>query len=76
MKTKNIKRYSNKKLKIFLWEWENLLPTRKIININTYIAARKEAFRRWNDNSYYYIQFFSNNPEASIDDFQMWFKEI
>lgn len=67
---------SDKKLKNFMREWEDSLPSRRLIGINTYINARKEAFKRWNDNSNYYISFFTQTPSATIDKFNRWFREI
>jgi hypothetical protein len=55
---KNFSKYTDKKLKNFLWEWENLIPTRKVINVETYAKTCEEAFKRWNDNSCCYIIFF------------------
>jgi len=73
---KNFPKYTDEKLKNFLWEWENVLPSRKVIDIETYVKARKEAFERWNDNSNYYIVYFLNKPKSPIEDFKIWFKEI
>ncbi|MFW5891239.1 MAG: hypothetical protein ACOCUI_03375 [bacterium] len=75
MSTKDFTKYSNKKLKRFLWEWESLPSTRILNDINTYIKARQEAFKRWDDNSYYYIIFFNCRPNATLKDFKVWLRE-
>ena len=68
-------KFSDKKLKEWINGWEQYPPTRYLCDWNTYTEALKESFKRFQDESYWKIEFFRNNPLATIEDFNIWFRE-
>jgi hypothetical protein len=72
----NFSKFSDRKLKDFISAWELIPGTRILNSIDTYIAALKESFNRFKDESYWKIEYFREHPEATIQDFEMWFREI
>ena len=69
-------KYSDKKLKNFIDLWEQCPVTRSLNSINIYIEALRESYKRFSDESYWKIEYFKSNPNSTIDDFEMWFREI
>jgi hypothetical protein len=72
----DFEKMSDKKLKEWISEWEQYPLTRNLSGIDVYTEALKESFKRFNDESYWKIEYFKEHLTATIDDFQMWFREI
>lgn len=67
---------SDKKLKEWIAGWEEFPLTRHLCNINVYTEALKESFKRFNDESHWKIEYFKQFPEATIEEFYSYFREI
>ena len=67
---------SDKKLKDWIRIWEEIPKIRNLSDLNVYISALTESFKRFSDESYWKIEYFKEHTEATIDDFNMWFREI
>lgn len=72
----NFQKMSDKKLKDWIRVWEEQPLTRTLSGIDAYVTALRESFKRFNDESYWKIEYFKENPTKTIDDFQLWFREI
>lgn len=66
---------SDKKLKRFIDMWESIPSVRLLNPLYTYIEALKELFKRFQDQSYLKISYFTNKPNASITEFNSWLSE-
>jgi hypothetical protein len=56
--------------------WEQCQTTRSLNSIDAYIEALKESFKRFQDESYWKIEYFKQFPENTIEQFELWFREI
>jgi hypothetical protein len=72
----DFQKMSDKKLKDFISAWELIPSTRILNNIDTYIEALTESYKRFSDESYWKIEYFKEHPDHDINQFQMWFREI
>jgi hypothetical protein len=67
---------SDKKLKRWIELWELSPVTRSLSGIDTYVEALKESFERFQDESHWKIEYFKQFPNNTIDQFEIWFREI
>lgn len=72
----DFQKMSDKKLKDFIRIWEEIPSVRTLNDLNTYITALQEAFKRFSDESYWKIEYFKQFPQATIDEFYVWFREM
>lgn len=72
----DFQKISDRKLKEFIRIWEEIPSIRTLNDLSKYIKALQESYKRFSDESYWKIQYFKEHPEATIEDFQMWFREI
>jgi hypothetical protein len=72
----DFEKMSDKKLKEWLRLWEEMPKVRNLNDLNTYIEALQESAKRFNDESYWKIEYFREHPNNDIHDFYVWFKEI
>lgn len=69
-------KFSDKKLKEWISGWEQYPLTRNLCGIDCYTEALKESYKRFNDESYWKIEYFKQFPNNTIEQFEMWFREI
>lgn len=72
----NFQKMSDKKLKDWIQVWEEQPLTRTLSGIDTYVTALRESFKRFNDESYWKIEYFNQFPKSTIQEFNIWFREI
>jgi hypothetical protein len=72
----NFSKYSDKKLKNFIDLWEQCPMTRSLNSYAVYAEALTESFKRFSDQSYWKMEYFKEHLEATIEDFEIWFREI